>query len=1186
MKLSRLLSAAACSCAFLLTLTLSNIALADQPVVMTVPGDANNPTIRHPIIAGRSVTLKGAVDAASVGAGWSWDPGDGNEPYTGTVTESHWAVWATHTYDGDSGDFFTATLTVTNDDPVNPVGTATFSMVVRADTVPNRANAAIAEALWYMHRTQQRFDGDVLGAQGQDESIIPMGIWTYPSFGGTLTLSVQGATLNAFEANGHRENGDDSNPYTETVARGMKFLFARLVSVSLDVQTAGPLDGDRSDDPDMNGNGLGVTVNATSSNGVSGWLPPYQLGMIMDGIVASGRPGAVATTGPDGIIGETYGTIVQDMVDWYAMAQSDATTHGGWRYSAWNNSLGSHDNSTSGWAGTGIVAAEDVFGSVVPDWLKTRNQLGLELTDNESDVNDVDGVHGYTNSPSPHWGPFGTTGAALVQMSMNKMEATTSATPDERWVRAENQFRRHFDDAATGSNFKNYYYGIFNFAKAMRTATPAAVTTIGTVPGAADGGIGCGPSPGCAANGAQPLDWYNDPDTGLAQTLVDYQAASGPTIGRFMNRNATGESSQAKHIQPWGTQILTRTLAQAGPIAVGIASPNPAGEGFPITFDHSRSFHQDPNRTLRTFEWDLNGNGMYTDPEDEVRLAGDNTPVTETYDCGGNPLPCSHIINLRVTDDATPPVTTSDVVILDLTIPPHSPTALAGGPYEVCAGDTLTVDGSASFDIDEGTSEPVDPGDPPNPDDFITLYEWELDGASPFNYAEATGVTADWTFDTVGVADIGLKVTDNSALSYPSSGDPPANLTDTDNTFVTVANCITTDLGVTATASGNRFVIPVTAETVTGTVTNHGGEDATDVIIVANLADLVTIVSITPDKGSCAATGIKVGTQDQYKCVIGDLAVNESVDILVEFDAPAVGQGLFEFTVDIEGGPLIALTDSNPGNNTFAVTVDFINEIVVVIKGKGAGATGLLSIALLVGLALFVCAVRRRRQAAHTLSIGLALLLVTGLAYAPAEAQEDDGAGFFVGGALGTVTSDVSKKSFTKAMTEEGWDVSGVKLDDKETGFKVTGGYMFNKYVGIQGSFVDLGELKSEFTANVRPDEIGDLLDEGARQLPGRGRGFLWDFVGNIPLSERVAIYGTVGMFFAEPKTTQKVIVGAEGESRRKGDDDDLAASIGVAFAATDSLTIRVGYERYDIDGNSTDFPSVSAFWAFGGSGD
>jgi hypothetical protein len=56
-------------------------------------------------------------------------------------------------------------------------------------------------------------------------------------------------------------------------------------------------------------------------------------------------------------------------------------------------------------------------------------------------------------------------------MSMNKLEATSSATPDERWVRTENFFRRHFDDAATGQNFKNNYYGMFNFAKAMRTAT-------------------------------------------------------------------------------------------------------------------------------------------------------------------------------------------------------------------------------------------------------------------------------------------------------------------------------------------------------------------------------------------------------------------------------------------------------------------------------------------------------------------------------------------------------------------------------------------------------------------------------------------------------------------------------------------------------------------------------------------
>ena len=67
MKSSRLLSVAASFCAVLLTFTISNIAFADQPVVTAVPGDANNPTIRHSAISGRAVTLKGAVDAASDG---------------------------------------------------------------------------------------------------------------------------------------------------------------------------------------------------------------------------------------------------------------------------------------------------------------------------------------------------------------------------------------------------------------------------------------------------------------------------------------------------------------------------------------------------------------------------------------------------------------------------------------------------------------------------------------------------------------------------------------------------------------------------------------------------------------------------------------------------------------------------------------------------------------------------------------------------------------------------------------------------------------------------------------------------------------------------------------------------------------------------------------------------------------
>ncbi|NOX68287.1 MAG: outer membrane beta-barrel protein [Gammaproteobacteria bacterium] len=1177
MKLSRPLFVAAGICAAFL-MSVANVALAAQPVVSAVPGDANNPTVQHPMIIGRPITLKGAVDAASIGANWSWDPGDGSAAITGVVDATHWAVWAEHTYAGNAGDVFIATLTV--DNTVDPVGTATFEMVARADTVPNRSNTAIAEALWYMHRNQQRFLGDATGVQGLAESIIPMGDWIYPSFGGTNGVSAQGATLNAFEANGHRENGDASNPYAETVNRGMKYLFARIEAEAISPQTLNPIDGAaaRNDDPDSNGNGLGIRTDSRNLGGVSGNVDqPYQLGMVMDAIVASGTPGALTTTGPTDVIGRSYADIVQDMVDWYAMAQSDNMSHGGWQYSAFNNVSGSQDNSASGWAATGIVAAEDVFGATVPAWLKVRNQNGLEFTDNESDVSDNDGVHGY-NSTGPIWGPFGTSGAAMVQMSMNSLLATTSATPDERWVRTENKFRRNFDNLTGTNPLKRYYYGMFNFSKAMRTAKPAPVTIIGTQVGAAEGGVGCGPSVNCAANGPQPLDWYNHPTSGLAQTVISYQATTGASIGRFGTQNAVGESSQAKHVQPWGTQILTRTLAQAGPIAVGSVSPNPGGENFPITLDHSRSFHQDPNRTLVLFEWDIDNDGTFDISSADASPAP-ALDVPGGYDCGAGGLPCSRILNLRVTDDASPPVTTTDVIILDLTIPPHAPTAVSGGPYMVCAGDMLTVDGSASFDIDQGNSE-AGAADT----DRITSYEWELDGASPFNYAEANTAVAQITYATAGVRNIGLRVTDNSSVSYPSAS--LVDLTNTDNTQVIVADCITADLAVSATAGGSDFIVP-TEFTVTATISNGGPDDASQVRVVANLSDLFTIVDVTPTQGSCAATGIVLAGQVQYECGIGDLAAGSSIDIAVVVSAADEGSADFEFTVDIDSGPLVALSDPNLANNSIMATAILIDEVIVEIvgKGKGTGSVGLLEILLLVGAVGLVLLLRRRRIPATTTFaafISIGLLLTATMASNTVEAQEPIKKGFYLGGAIGNAVTDVDATEFSRGLVDAGFNVSDVTLGDDSYGWKIFAGYMFNDYVGVQASMLDLGGLQSQLTASVPPNQIDDLLRVSTNLLPGRGKGFLADIVLQYPISNRFAVYGTLGMFLAEPSTRQTVVAGGTGSASRSEGDDDFSASIGVSYAAGKRATVKLAWERYDIDGLKTDFPMVAVQFVFG----
>jgi len=267
------------------------------------------------------------------------------------------------------------------------------------------------------------------------------------------------------------------------------------------------------------------------------------------------------------------------------------------------------------------------------------------------------------------------------------------------------------------------------------------------------------------------------------------------------------------------------------------------------------------------------------------------------------------------------------------------------------------------------------------------------------------------------------------------------------------------------------------------------------------------------------------------------------------------------------------------------VTIDFIDEIIVIIKGKGkgSGAVGPIEFLLFGALAMAIMIIRRRRaRAATAATVGLALLLMVAVGDNTAVADDSSEVGFYVGGGIGSATSDASASSFADDLGAAGYAVSDVSLDDSATGFKVFAGYMFNEYVGLQGSYIDLGQLDSELTAAVRPDEVDALLAVSADLLPGRGRGWLADLVLQYPFSDRFWVYGTVGVFFAEPSTTQTIIVGGTGSATQSGNDNDIAASIGLKFSLSDTSSIKVGYERYEIDGNTTDFPMVAFTYAFG----
>jgi PKD domain len=683
-------------------------AYAASPQVVTVPwrGALNLP---HETYNGKAIHLKGIAKNVVLPATATWTPGDGSPAQSIAVAAGiNYGLELIHTYPNSSaGTPYTATLTVCNGADCN---SAQYNVVIKNRTLNTEINIAIDEALWFTHKSQNKANGD----------------WTHNGYyGGYGDVSHAAASIQSFQINNHFETGNPNlDPYAETVKAGLQFLFTRMATTAL---------------PNPPTVGRDPELGQAAPNRLAILLPnsprqPYELGSVMDAIVSSKTPNAVAATGPAGIVGRTYKELVQDMVDMYAYGQYNDINYGGWRYN-WGDFP---DNSACQWAAIGILAARDLWGCTVPQWVIDRNLNWLW----------------YSRAGTPAYG-YGYTGggegdalspSGLVQLIMDGIPKTNA----DRWVEVENRLASLWNSWYRDST---NYYALFALAKAMRLALPDPIVQM-------------------AAGTANQIDWFGadcanpaactgSEKWGLARTLIrDQNAASGAFEGEGLYFSGAATLPHA-----WATIILTGTL-EVPPVAIAKAHPNPAANGQTIYFEGTDSYHPDPSKTIVKYEWDFDSNGT-----------ADATGTTTSFvfpNCAS--LPCEYPVSLKVTDNSTPtPLIGSDTIKIRITVPPHPPTANAGGPYWVCTNKTLQLDGSKSYDSDASYG------------DSITAWNWELNMVAPYDFLEAAGASPAfvWTYGN-GIKNIGLRVTDNSAVIFPGLG---PNLTDDNFTTVNAWDC-------------------------------------------------------------------------------------------------------------------------------------------------------------------------------------------------------------------------------------------------------------------------------------------------------------------------------------------------------------------------------------------------------------
>jgi hypothetical protein len=201
---------------------------------------------------------------------------------------------------------------------------------------------------------------------------------------GGQTVSATSAATEAFEIQGTLPNGDASqDPYVDTVLRGLNYLLSKMYSSAVSQDPVYCPVGD----PDINGNGIGLICYTEYHHSM------YESGMALMALASSGCPECIAATGIPEVVGRTYLDIAQNMVDYFAFAQSDPYTgmfRGGWRY---HGNYGDSDNSVSQWPVIGMESAEVNFGSaglLVPQFVKEELNLWIDYIQN-----DVSGGSGF-----------------------------------------------------------------------------------------------------------------------------------------------------------------------------------------------------------------------------------------------------------------------------------------------------------------------------------------------------------------------------------------------------------------------------------------------------------------------------------------------------------------------------------------------------------------------------------------------------------------------------------------------------------------------------------------------------------------------------------------------------------------------------------------------------------------------
>jgi OOP family OmpA-OmpF porin len=179
--------------------------------------------------------------------------------------------------------------------------------------------------------------------------------------------------------------------------------------------------------------------------------------------------------------------------------------------------------------------------------------------------------------------------------------------------------------------------------------------------------------------------------------------------------------------------------------------------------------------------------------------------------------------------------------------------------------------------------------------------------------------------------------------------------------------------------------------------------------------------------------------------------------------------------------------------------------------------------------------------------VAAGLMAGASLMSAPVLAQD---AGFYIGGGLGQSKWDIDSSG-----------LSGT-TDDKDTAWKIFGGYQVNKYFGVEGGYVDLGNASFTGTlaSPIPPFPAGTPVS-----LNLDSKAWFVSVVGTLPISNQFSLLGKIGVSRSDTDATAAV-AGLAGSANEKT--TEATYGLGVRFDINKNFGVRAEWDRFRVGGD------------------